>query len=521
LQKKILILGMLFVILLSGTASAKNVNVKFNFPLNNASNDSTSSVSVPDDSNAFNAFAVAAQQKSISLDVSYYDFDADGIKESAFINSANGLAGSADFSKYWQFSQNNVPSMSGVSASIPNDNETISLDYLEGPIADGFEWLADNQQSNGLFGNNLFQSSFGLMAVSKGEDNNVNLNSSAVNSGISYVLSQQKADASFGDELFTSLATMALLSNGKDLNDFEKNGKNPIDFLAEKQNGDGGFKSGTSESDVDTTAWATIAFAQTGNSMPSKNSKTPIDFLVSAQHSNGSFGYNASDATESVDFTEEAIIAFAAAKKPNDSVVQNSLNWLSSKQGSDGCILDGFRTALGSIAFRSFNETEKADKALDCLKTKSNGDGSFGRTSNLSNALDTSLAVLALSKNTFPLTVSSHGDSNGFAGLNSVVKFLVKIHNTGKVSAKNVAISLNGIPLEWILNSSQGSINFFETILPGETKTAEIFVKMNEVGSYIVSAVVSSDTIKSNQLSSNNATIGIEEAILGISIQTG
>ena len=57
--------------------------------------------------------------------------------------------------------------------------------------------------------------------------------------------------------------------------------------------------------------------------------------------------------------------------------------------------MDGFRTSLGAMALAAYDESA-AGKALECLPSQQNGDGSFGRLSNRSNAMDTALALLAL-----------------------------------------------------------------------------------------------------------------------------
>ncbi|MBI2598234.1 MAG: DUF4430 domain-containing protein, partial [Candidatus Diapherotrites archaeon] len=403
-MKKIFFL--IAVFLLVNFAFAKNLVVKFNFPLNSGIEDITQEVSVSDDENAFTAFLEAAKQKSLQPEISFFDFDGDGIKEAAFVNGVNGVNTSEDFSKYWQFSENNKPALVGISQSFPSNGDTVSLDYFEGNVADAVEWLADHQNENGSFGSNLFQSAFALMGLSLAEQNGINLQTTIVSNGINYFLSQQNQQAGFVDDLHSAVAVMALLSNGKELEEFEKNGSDTVELLASHQNADGGFESGTSESDTDTTSWAALAFLQAGKQLPENNGNSPVDFLLSAQHSNGSFGYNASDQTESIEFTEEAIIALSAPVAQETAAVQNALDWLFLKQDEAGCISDGFRTALGSIAFRSFAEQQKANRTLECLLTLQNGDGSFGRTSNPSNALDTGIAVIALSREKFPLTVS-------------------------------------------------------------------------------------------------------------------
>jgi len=209
----------------------------------------------------------------------------------------------------------------------------------------------------------------------------------------------------------------------------------------------------------------------------------------------------------------------SSAAYPKDQSVQNALGWLAGKQDEMGCISDGFRTALGSIAFRGYGEDEKAGKAVDCLRTLKNGDGSFGRSSNRSNAGDTGMAAIALNELTFPLPSGSMPDGNssadGNVGFSSMVKFTVKITNRSGINAKNVNVELTGIPSEWIYGSSEGSVNHFGEIKAGQSKTAEIYAKMEDTGEYNVMAKVSTDQAK-NQADSNEVLVKVSEALLDV-----
>ena len=408
--------------------------------------------------------------------------------------------------------------MAGISAYAPNDNDVISLDYFGGEKEDAAEWIADSQNADGSFGANIFQSSLALMGLASADDGN-SLLTNAKSRGAGYFMGVQEGNGSFGSDLYTAVSTIALLAEGKSLGDFSVSGKTAKDILAEHQLGNGGFKSGTNDADVDTTSWVMIALSQAGAGMPSKDGNSPSDYLLSAQHSNGSFGYNAADATESMDFTEEAIIALSSAAYPKDSSVQKALGWLASKQDGSGCISDGFRTALGSIAFRGYGEDEKAGKALDCLKILKNGDGSFGRSTNKSNAGDTGIALIALNGLTFPLPSESLHDGNSLAdgnvGFSSIVKFTAKVTNRSGINAKNVNIELTGIPPEWVYGSSSGSVNHFDEIRAGQAKTAEIYVKMGGTGEYKVRAKVTAEQAK-NPASSNEVLIKVSEALLDV-----
>ena len=511
------------VIFLLGAAYGKDVTVLYNFPMESGITDVAETVTITEDANAFSAFIAVANQKSLGLDLQFFDFDGDGLKEAAFVNGVDGIRTSDDFSSYWQFSVNNAPAIVGISDYTPLDSDTVSLDYKEGKIEDAIEWLSDRQKENGEIGSNDFQSAFALMALGTSADSNVVLPQAVIAKAQDYFIEKQESDASFGDGLQTALAVIALISTGRKLESFSVSGKTSIEKLAETQQGDGGFKSGTPSSDVDTTSWVIVAFSQAGEELPEKQGNSPIDYLLSVQQPGGSFGYNAYDSAGSVDFTEEAIIALAAAKHARDEAIENAIAWLSLQQDEEGCIVDGFRTALGGIAFSEWNETEKAEKTIECLNGLQNGDGSFGRKTNKSNAVDTAISVIALSGKTFPLSSDENwgsGSNDGFAGLNSVAKFIVEIENTGNVKAQNVKVALEGIPSSWVYSSSEGSIDFFESVLPGEKVVAEIFARLEGAGTFSVKAIVSSDTML-NEIESNKVELKVEEAALNAKLSLG
>ncbi|GEM_PF-1937105 len=510
-KMKKLFLALAVVFLLQNVIAA-NVNVEFNFPLESRLEDVSFGVSVPNDSNAFTAFVQAAEQAGIELSVTHFSFG-------AFIECVEQICTSEDFSRYWLFSVNNTPSGTGASDYTIQEGDTVSLDYFDGHPQNALEWILDNQQDNGLIGSNNFQHSFALMALSLAGENGITGQNESTNHAIDYLLSLQQTDAGFGDDLQSSVAVMALISNGKILSDFDVGTTDTLETIASHQQADGGFASGSVASDVDTTSWVILAFAQGGKEMPQTNDNSPAEFLLSAQHENGSFGYTAGDNTESIDFTEEALIALKAFGEPQSGQINEGLEWLASKQGANGCIEDGFRTALGAIAFRTWDQNSRAENAVSCLKVIQNGDGSFGRNTNESNAIDTGIGAIALSGKTFPLTVSEDtpdgNESDGTIGYNSIVKFRVEIKNNGNVSAENVQVLLEGIPFDWVL--SQGSIDEFDEIEPGETKTAEIFVQMKAPGSFLVQATVTTNTAAEDFLS-NVLPLTVEEAFLAVRI---
>lgn len=520
-MKKILAAVFFVVFLQTVFAQEMNVQVSFNFPLDGPLQDTTVNVSVPNDSNAFSAITKAANQAGIELEINFFG-------QSAFVECIQDLCTkqNGDDWMFWLFSINNRPSGTGISEYYPKEDDKLALDYFEWREKDALEWLFDKQEENGKIGANSFQHSFALMGLSISADQNISGKQEEKNKAIHYLLSLQQDDAGFGDDLRSAVAIMALLSNGKEISEFEINGTDTLETLTSHQQNDGGFRSGTDQSDVDTTSWVIIAFAQADKALPEKNGNDPADFLLSARHENGSFGYTVDDEKQSIDFTEEALIALSASNHAKDETIEKSLEWLASKQDSEGCIQDGFRTALGEIAFRVWDENSLADKAIECLnrinEAMQNGDGSFGRESNQSNAMDTGIAIIALSKRTFPIIVSDseNGDDsgNGHVGYRSIVKFSARIKNESNVDAQNVNINLEGLPSDWIIEEDS-DLNFDE-IKKGQTIEAQVFVRMLAAGEYTVQAIVSSDTSTSD-FESNHLTVSVEEALLKVDLFVG
>jgi hypothetical protein len=148
------------------------------------------------------------------------------------------------------------------------------------------------------------------------------------------------------------------------------------------------------------------------------------------------------------------------------------------------------------------------------LKGLQNGDGSFGRSTNPSNALDTGLGIIAFRKKIFPLT-KAFSDQNGetTVAINDLVKFRVRITNVGVVTATNIRVALVGLPEEWVLPSSQGSDLFLDEILPGQSREAEIFVRPQAGGNFSVFARIHAEQL-SVPVTSNTVSFSVVEARL-------
>jgi hypothetical protein len=78
---------------------------------------------------------------------------------------------------------------------------------------------------------------------------------SALGKAKEYLKTQQQADGGWGNVPATSWAMQAIAALGENPNDWEKNNKNPNDYLSAQQMVDGGLE--TSSADVNTRIWST------------------------------------------------------------------------------------------------------------------------------------------------------------------------------------------------------------------------------------------------------------------------
>ncbi len=335
-----------------------------------------------------------------------------------------------------------------------------------------------------------------------------------------YLLSNQGEDAGFSypgfdsDALHTAVTIMALIADSQTVESFAKNGATAIEFLVSKQESNGGF-SGWGQSDVDTTSWTILALAAANQAMPSKNGSDPTDYLLSAQNNDGGFPYQEGQES-SEEYTAEALIALSATGRQKDSAANNALNWLKGKQSQQGCLSNAFTTALGSIALETYDEDNLT--ALQCLQSMQLPDNGFGRDGQTSNAVDTAIAVIALTENSLPTKKQPVEENPVLVAVGSIAKFTVTITNSGRVSAKNVSISLQGIPNSWV--QQQTSETSIAEIKPNETVEAEIYAEMQEPGEMDVFASVSGQGIaeakNSNMLSFE---VGAAELSVSLSMQ--
>ncbi len=381
-------------------------------------------------------------------------------------------------------------------------------------VANAVQWLVSNQGSNGEIGSHaVWGNSFTLMALSLSEENE-----GTKQSAMDYLLANQKEDTGFSypgfdsDILHTALSTIALLVNGQTIEDFAKGSVTSIDYLLDGQEDDGGF-SGWNTSDSDTTSWASLALLSVGGPLPTKNGLSPTDFLLSVQNEDGGFPYGAGQ-DSGLDYTAEAIMTFAAASYPKEGSADDALSFIVNEKDNAGCLSNAYTTALGAMALEAYGGDSA--ELLECLEQMQLPDNGFGRDGENSNAVDTALAVIALSGKTLPLIVVEQGGDGDAIQVESIVQFNVSITNNGKVPANDVHISLEGIPQDWIL-VGQSNLELGE-IRSGQTKEAEIFVEMNGAGVYSIKAIVSAVGVLGD-VYSNTLSLDIASADLSVNIE--
>jgi len=136
---------------------------------------------------------------------------------------------------------------------------------------------------------NLFDDYFGILAlISAG----VSVNESIIQNTKSFIITKQNSNGGWGDSDSTAAAIMALVAAGenKDSNVIY----DAINFLKNLQTDDGGFHS-WGNTNVASTAWVVMALNIVDKDATSqeweKNGKTPIEYILSLQQEDGSFNW--------------------------------------------------------------------------------------------------------------------------------------------------------------------------------------------------------------------------------------
>ena len=445
------------------------------------------------------------------MDLTYYpNFD------SWFVNGINQVENTTE--QYWHFWVNNEMSSVGMGGLIPENQDIIELGFADEPlgpqktaIENAVSWLVENQHEGGEIGEHkVWGNAFALIALNLFEGNGT-----VKGLASDYLLENQGEDAGFGypgfgsDALHTAAVIMAMITGQIEIPEVGE--ESAMDFMLSRQESDGGF-SGWGQGDVDTTSWAIMALAASNHEMPSNNGNSPVDYLASAQNQDGGFGYQTGQAS-SEDYTSEALLALSAINQKNSNEAENAMLWLKGRQEQDGCFSNAYTTALATIALTAFEEdTTDAEQCLEGLQLSDNG---FGRNGETSNAVDTALAVIALSGNRLPTIVLEGEENPELVAVGSIVKFTVEIRNMGEISASNISVGLDGIPVSWI--QQETSETSIAEIAPGETVQVEIYAEMQQVGERNVFAVVSGEGV-SGTTNSNMLSFAVGAANLQVSL---
>ncbi len=284
---------------------------------------------------------------------------------------------------------------------VANSNLTIAID-----------WLKKNQREDGSYGSwTEHWTSPAMIALYKSEGN-----SSNVTTGLNWLKTQLEDSSSWfwetwgeADVPSISLYAFTQTDHLSDI-DLSNISSNILSF----QQMSGGFKGyydpnlgSQVESSVDTTI-AVLGLIN-ANAIPEENKNKAVNYLLNLQNSDGSFNLTPtiqsdplySHAPEPISLTAMVLLTLKdCGLDTSNTSVLNGMNYL--KNSATNCFDNhSYATALSSIVFDRFNELSYELIAINCLKSLQNPDGGFSdriRTTNVSNALDTGWAAIALQK---------------------------------------------------------------------------------------------------------------------------
>jgi hypothetical protein len=172
------------------------------------------------------------------------------------------------------------------------------------------------------------------------------------------------------------------------------------------QEDDGGFRGfNNAPSSVDSAMalWGLIS----AGVMPASNQISAVEYLLLLQNTDGSFNLTAtmeasrfsSLGPEPISMTALVTLALRNASYTiSDSSVSRALSYLSQVASQD-FNEHVYAAALSALAFKAFNQSADASKAVSFILSSQNDDGGFRdkiRSSEGSNALDTGWASIAL-----------------------------------------------------------------------------------------------------------------------------
>ncbi|MBN1288408.1 MAG: hypothetical protein JXA49_02075 [Actinobacteria bacterium] len=218
--------------------------------------------------------------------------------------------------------------------------------------------------------------------------------SDSVNMALNYLAGRQQADGGFAEpggsssELLTTWVIPAIVSAGQDPKLWKKGGKSPIDFLASQA---GGWQKLT---DVERACFALASAGVDPRSFQGRNLVAEINANV---FPDGRIGNS----------VNEHVWGTIALSSASERLPSNCVGWLSSVQNTDG----GFSFATGAasdpddtgaalqalLAAGADPESQTVDRALKYLVFCQGDDGGFKWKSDFSNSASTAWAVQGIS----------------------------------------------------------------------------------------------------------------------------
>lgn len=132
--------------------------------------------------------------------------------------------------------------------------------YEDTEIQKSIEFVLSKQKENGSWDESIDMTGASISALAVFKDkSNVN---DALAKARAFLEDTQKIDGGFGNVSSTTWAVEGIKSLGEDVDNWEKNNKNPFDYLAKEQGEDGGMRNEIENNKLWETAYALLAFEE-------------------------------------------------------------------------------------------------------------------------------------------------------------------------------------------------------------------------------------------------------------------
>ncbi|MBU1197589.1 hypothetical protein KJ765_03675 [Candidatus Micrarchaeota archaeon] len=363
-----------------------------------------------------------------------------------------------------------------------------------GALENATEWLSIHQNPDGSWGNFNCWEPLCTPWASHAHQNTYG-NTSNFSSALVWMISDLENGESWSwaeaDIPGAELYAIARSGNFSDLNL-----TNVSTRLRGMQADNGGFsgwwtENGTIADSVDTVF--ALRGLMAANEINESNVSSATQFLLSLQNGDGSFNHSLEIAETNLSSlgpdrattTALSVIALLeSGLNASDSSIQNASRFL--KEEARACFGEnghGYTASWSAQALYSIGEEEYAEAILRYLTTLQNVDGGFRdsyRTGNESNALDTGLAILALTQN---------HSSNGSVCFPLETPILSFIQTLYPGEQQNISVNVSEIPLSItgnITTPENATHNLSFTFNANRSQYTALFNETNGTGNYVL-----------------------------------